>query len=63
MKNTNHLPIDKPLKKHLNQTLKEFRKYRFSQGELKSEEKKNKDFFGFLFKEYDSMNDLVKDMF
>lgn len=63
MKNVNHLTIDKPLKKHLNNTLKEFRKYRFSKGEIKSKRKNGKDFFGFLFKEYDSMNDMVKDMF
>ncbi|MCG7502309.1 hypothetical protein MHM83_10535 [Tenacibaculum sp. Mcav3-52] len=63
MKNVNHLLIDKSLKKQLNKKIKEFRKYRFSEGELKYDKKKGSDFFGFLFKEYDSMNDLVKDMF
>ncbi|MGG8495037.1 hypothetical protein ACQY1Q_01360 [Tenacibaculum sp. TC6] len=63
MENTNHLPIDKTLRKHLNKRLKTFRKYRFSEGSLKSKGKNSGDFFGFLFKEYDSMNDLVKDLF
>ncbi|RKF03857.1 hypothetical protein C8N26_1486 [Tenacibaculum lutimaris] len=63
MKNTNHLPIEKTLKKHLNKTLKEFRQHRFSESDSKLEKKSSKDFFGFLFKEYDSMNDMVKDIF
>ncbi len=63
MKNTNHLKIDKALKKNLNNKLKTFRKYRVSEGIIKPSKKKNADFFGFLFKEYDSMNDLMKDIF
>jgi len=63
VKNTDHLPIKKGLKKDLNKKLNTFREYRFSEGIIESQDKKSKDFFGFLFKEYDSMNDLVKDIF
>ena len=63
MQNTNHLQIDKALKKELNDRLKLFRKYRVSEGVIKPNNKKKKDFLGFLFKEYDNMNDLMKDLF
>lgn len=63
MKNVNHLKLDKALKKKLNSSLKRYYKYRI--GELQvSQNKPNESgssFLGLLFKEYDSMNDLMKD--
>lgn len=63
MTNVNHLSIDKPLKKELNNQLKIFKKFRVSEGSIKSSTKKKSNFMGFLFKEYDSINDMVKDLF
>ncbi|MFV0247814.1 MAG: hypothetical protein ACK5H1_02480 [Tenacibaculum sp.] len=63
MKNTNHLTIEKYLKTNLNNKLKAFRKCRISNGIIEAPKKKDSDFFGFLFKEYDSFNDLMKDIF
>ncbi|SEB43544.1 hypothetical protein SAMN04489761_0698 [Tenacibaculum sp. MAR_2009_124] len=63
MKDTNHLPIDKSLKKHLNSQLKTFRKYRFSEGVVASTGKKKKAFLDILFDEYDSMGDMMKALF
>ncbi|WGH76158.1 hypothetical protein P8625_03040 [Tenacibaculum tangerinum] len=64
MKNTNHLSIDRPLKKHLNTILKEFRKYRFSEPDtVPSKRKKKKVLFDILFDEYDTVGDLMKSFF
>lgn len=63
MKNTNHLPIDKSLKKNLNNKLSEFRKYRFSQGVILYNDKKKKAFLDILFDEHNSLGDLMKSLF
>ena len=64
MKDTNHLAIDKSLKKHLNSRLKTFRKYRFSEGIIVvANEQKKKGFLDILFDEHDSMGDLIKSLF
>ncbi len=65
MKDTNHLPIDKSLKKHLNGQLKSFRKYRFSEGvvTVTATGKKKKAFLDILFDEHDSLGDMMKALF
>lgn len=66
MKDTNHLSIDKSLKKHLNSQLKTFRKYRFSEGVISVSsitKKKKKAFLDILFDEHDSLGDMMKALF
>ncbi|WP_440880232.1 hypothetical protein [Tenacibaculum sp. C7A-26P2] len=64
MKNTNHLSIDKSLKKHLNNYLKTFRNYRISdRATLMNKEKNKKVFLDVLFKEYDSLGEMMKSLF
>lgn len=64
MRNTNHLFIDKSLKKHLNSHLKTFRKYRVSdRANLVNKKNNKKVFLDVLFKEYDSMGEMMKSLF
>ena len=63
MKDANHLAIDKSLKIHLNNRLKTFRKYRFSEEIIVATGNKKKGFLDILFDEHDSMGDLIKSLF